>query len=115
MSIYSGFVLAENSTIIRPESSFVPDINFFDDLAAVIQNMDLVISIDTVFTHLAGALGKKTCLLMPYSAGKNWYWHEDDDFSLWYPSIRIYRQNKDNDWTAPLFQLKDDLHRFLNE
>jgi tetratricopeptide (TPR) repeat protein len=93
----------------------VDNLEDIDGLASIIDACDIIVTISNVTAHIAGALGKKTCLLMPYSAGKNWYWHEDDDFSLWYPSIRIYRQNKDNDWTAPLFQLKDDLHRFLNE
>ena len=86
-----------------------------DGLTSLIDACDIIVTISNVTAHIAGALGKKTLLLMPYAVGKHWYWHENDKFSLWYPSIKIFRQNKDNDWTTPLFQLKDDLRGFLNE
>jgi len=69
------------------------DINCFSDLGAVIQNMDLVISIDTVFIHLAGALGKKAYLLL--SGYHDWRWLLDINYSPWYNSLILYRRKND--------------------
>ena len=54
----------------------------FSDTAAVIEKLDLVITIDSSVAHLAAALGKKTFILLPYSA--DWRWFEDVDTTVWY-------------------------------
>jgi tetratricopeptide (TPR) repeat protein len=69
------------------------DINCFSDLAAIIQNMNLIISIDTVFIHLAGALGKKAYLLL--SSYHDWRWLLDINYSPWYDSLILYRRKND--------------------
>ena len=106
--------ILENDISFEVEKS-VDNYEDIDGLTSLIDACDIIVTISNVTAHIAGALGKKTLLLMPHAVGKHWYWHENDKFSLWYPSIKIFRQNKDNDWTAPLFQLKDDLRGFLNE
>lgn len=84
------------------------DINLFDDLAAVIENMDLVISIDTVFTHLAGALGKKTYLIL--ASYHDWRWLIDINYSPWYDSLTIYRRKKnENNWDRVFSDITKDL------
>lgn len=66
------------------------------DAAAIIEEMDLVISVDTVVAHLAGALGKEVWLLIPFVG--DWRWLSDTDRSPWYPSMRIFRQTALNQW-----------------
>ncbi|MBT6095533.1 MAG: hypothetical protein HOH04_11675, partial [Rhodospirillaceae bacterium] len=68
----------------------------FSDTAAVILNLDLVISPDTAVAHLAGALGKPVWLILPYAC--EWRWFEGRDDSPWYPSMRLFRQPELDDW-----------------
>lgn len=82
----------------NPEIIFIgKDIKNFTDLAIVIENMDLVISIDTVFVHLAAALGKKTFLLL--GDFSDWRWLLNIKNSIWYSSLIIFRKKmQDNDF-----------------
>ena len=68
----------------------------FSDTAAVIENLDLVISIDNVLIHLAGAMNKPAWALLPYVP--NWRWFLDSDTSIWYDSIKLFRQSSFGDW-----------------
>ena len=68
-----------------------------DGLLSIIQTCDVVVTTSNVTAHLSGALGKKTLLLAPYSAGRIWYWH-DEYQSSWYPSISIYPQDMKFEW-----------------
>lgn len=70
----------------------------FADTAAVVEALDLVVSIDTAVAHLAGALGKPTFLLL--STAGDWRWLTKRRDSPWYPSMRIFRQARPGDWTA---------------
>lgn len=82
----------------------------FADTAALIANLDLVISIDTSVAHLAGALGKPVWLLLPYAP--DWRWLLDREDSPWYPTMRIFRQELPGDWSAPLAKLAAELSAF---
>jgi tetratricopeptide (TPR) repeat protein len=68
----------------------------FDETAAFIQHLDLVITIDSAVAHLAGALGKPTWLLLPLMP--EWRWYPYGETSRWYPSMRIFRQRAYRDW-----------------
>ena len=68
----------------------------FADTAALIANLDLIISVDTAVAHLAGAMGKKVWLLLPFPP--DWRWLLDRSDSPWYPSIRLFRQETPGDW-----------------
>jgi hypothetical protein len=70
------------------------------DTAALIDNLDLVITIDTAVAHLAGAMGKKTWLLLMKQP--DWRWMLDRGDSLWYPNMRLFRQARPGDWTSPV-------------
>jgi ADP-heptose:LPS heptosyltransferase len=69
----------------------------FADTAALIQEMDLVISVCTSVAHLAGALDHKTWVLLPYSADYRWMLNEKE--SPWYPSVELIRSEKIADWS----------------
>jgi hypothetical protein len=75
----------------------------FGETAALMAALDLVISIDTVTAHLAGALGKHTILLLPYAA--DWRWLERRSDSPWYPSLALLRQSWPEDWRSVLQSL----------
>jgi hypothetical protein len=70
--------------------NFAPELSDFSDTAAVISQLDLVISVDTAVAHLAGALGKPVWILLPYVP--DWRWMLDRNDSPWYPTARLYRQ-----------------------
>jgi tetratricopeptide (TPR) repeat protein len=70
----------------------------FSDTAALIVNLDLVISIDTAVAHLAGALGKPVWILLQYVA--DWRWLMDGETSPWYPTARLFRQPRRRDWDS---------------
>ncbi|MCP4748731.1 MAG: tetratricopeptide repeat protein [Desulfobacteraceae bacterium] len=68
----------------------------FDDTAAAIANLDLVISIDTAAAHLAGAMGKPVWILLPKIP--DWRWMQDGSKSPWYPTARLFRQKQTGQW-----------------
>lgn len=68
------------------------------ETAALMANLDLVVTIDTSVAHLAGALGLRTWLLLPWRA--DWRWAEDDTTSDWYPQVRLWRQPRPGDWAS---------------
>lgn len=79
----------------------------FADTAALIESLDLVITIDTAVAHLAGALGKAVWILLPRAA--DWRWLVGRADSPWYPSARLYRQAGPGDWTGVLARVAQDL------
>ena len=79
-------------------------ISDFADTAGIISQTDLVISVDTATAHLAGALGKPVWTLLPYAADWRWRLHRTD--TPWYPSMRLFRQDKPGHW--------DDLMEEIN-
>jgi len=74
----------------------------------LIEACDLVVSTSNVTIHLAGALGKDTWVLLPFVSSFWWLLNRDD--SVWYPSIKIYRQKKFGDWIQPLTEIKGNLN-----
>lgn len=79
-------------------------INDFVDTASIIQNMDVIISVDTSLIHLAGSLNKESFLMLPWCP--EWRWFLDKSESPWYPSIKIYRQQSPGDWDSVVTQIK---------
>jgi len=75
-----------------------------DGLLSIIQTCDLIVTTSNVTAHLAGALGKTTFLLVPYSAGRIWYWHEEA-ISSWYPSISLYSQDQNFEWNGAIKEI----------
>ena len=83
----------------------------FTDTAALCDLMDVVISVDTSVAHLAGGLGKKTWILLPYIP--DWRWLLDRDDSPWYPSVKLYRQDNDRSWETVLQRVAADLQKLI--
>ncbi len=82
------------------------DAGDFADTAAVIMNLDLVVSCDTAVAHLAGALGRPAWLAL--NARSEWRWLYDRTDSPWYPSLRLYRQPSPGDWRGALEAMAAD-------
>lgn len=81
----------------------MPDCHDFMDTAALIQSLDLVISVDTAVVHLAGTLGKPVWLLNRFES--EWRWGLTGERSVWYPSMRIVRQRTRGDWRETLAEV----------
>jgi hypothetical protein len=79
----------------------------FADTAALIENLDLVISADTAVAHLAGALGKPIWMLSRFEG--NWRWMAPRTDSPWYPTMRIFWQERPGDWSGPIGQVEQEL------
>nr|WP_315889729.1 tetratricopeptide repeat-containing glycosyltransferase family protein [Kovacikia minuta] len=90
-----------------------PQLKDFADTAAVITQLDLVISVDTAVAHLAGALGKPVWVLLPFSA--DWRWMLEREDSPWYPTMRLFRQKQPGDWNGVLQQVSQSLLSPLNQ
>lgn len=82
----------------HPELSFPgPQIVDFADSAAIVENMDVIVSVDTSLAHLAGALGRPLHVLLPWSP--EWRWQLGRSDSPWYPQAVLHRQSDAGDWT----------------
>ena len=98
-------VLREHGEILDA----APALESFADTAALIQHLDLVISVDTSVAHLAGALGKPVWILLPYVPDYRWLLGRDD--SPWYPTARLYRQTASRDYAEVVDRVRTDLLR----
>lgn len=83
----------------------------FSDTAALIENCDLVISVDTSVAHLAGALAKPVWILLPYSP--DWRWLIDRDDSPWYPTARLFRQDRSRAWDSVMQRVHAELQNHI--
>jgi ADP-heptose:LPS heptosyltransferase len=81
----------------------------FGETAAVISELDLVITIDTAVAHLAGSLGKPVWLLLPYAS--DWRWMLDREDTPWYPGMRLFRQKRPGDWSDVIDRVTPELRR----
>ncbi len=84
----------------------------FRDSASIIEAMDLVISVDTSLIHLAGAMGKKAFLLLPYAP--EWRWLLERSDSPWYKSVKIFRQLKEGEWTRVIEDMRSELNTLFS-
>lgn len=105
-----------------PECTFKDSIVFFDeqfdtqhgafmDTAAVMKQLDVVISVDTGVCHLAAAMGVPTWILLPFPA--DWRWMLNRSDSPWYPSVRLFRQPSAEDWQTPLQEIVKAIQEIL--
>ncbi|CCE01649.1 tetratricopeptide repeat protein [Bradyrhizobium sp. STM 3809] len=96
-------VLADRSDIL----DLTADIRDFVDTAALIDNLDLVLTVDTSVAHLAGALGKPTWIMLPYTPDYRWLLDRDD--SPWYPSVRLFRQDARRNYADVVARMREAL------
>ncbi|MBR7745895.1 tetratricopeptide repeat protein [Undibacterium baiyunense] len=82
---------------------FSDKLHDFSDTAALCQSLDLIVSVDTSVAHLAGGLGKPVLLLLSFNA--DWRWLLEREDSPWYPSLKLIKQTKIDDWHTSLSKL----------
>ena len=85
----------------------------FADTAALVEQLDLVITVDTAVAHLAGALGKPVWMLSRHDGC--WRWLDGRDDSPWYPTLRLFRQRAPGDWTHPIAAVAAALDQFSRD
>ncbi|MFM0210169.1 tetratricopeptide repeat protein [Paraburkholderia sediminicola] len=88
-----------------------PEISNFSDTLAILQSLDLVITVDTSVAHLAGAAGRPVWILLPTCT--DWRWMADRDDSPWYPSARLFRQRELDRWDTVLDDVQTALRDYV--
>jgi Flp pilus assembly protein TadD len=88
-------------------TDWTEELKDFADTAALIANLDLVISVDTSVAHLAAAMGKPVWLLLPFIP--DWRWLLDRQDSPWYPTMRLFRQHTRGDWNGVIAKVAEEL------
>jgi tetratricopeptide (TPR) repeat protein len=92
-------------------ADFCAELKDFSDTAALISNLDLVISVDTSVAHLAGALAKPVWVMLPFVP--EWRWLLDRDDSPWYPTARLFRQDETRTWENVVARVRAALSEFV--
>ena len=92
----------------RVISEYRPLLDDFPGTAALISEMDLIVSIDSALAHLAGAIGRPVWVLLPYHA--DFRWLRDRTDSPWYPTAHLFRQRAKGDWRQVVGEVKAELH-----
>lgn len=114
-SLQKGPVTAQLSEL--PDPTAITDLSAeqsdFSDTAAIVANLDLVISIDTSVAHLTGAMGKPLWVLLHESP--DWRWLTERTDSPWYPSARLFRRQSGENWEAVLQRLRPEMEKLAQE
>jgi len=115
-----GNTLEERETLKRESGlsinkvEAIDSFNDIDGLASLIDACNFVVTTSNVTAHIAGALGKKVFLMVPYSKGRCWYWHDSLKQSLWYPSIQIFSQTEIGGWSVAIDEIKEKIKKEIS-
>jgi len=90
---------------------WTPELRDFADTAALIANLDLIISVDTAVVHLAGAMSKPVWTLLPFNP--DWRWMLEREDSPWYPTMRLFRQSVRGDWDSVIKRVAEALNVWI--
>jgi Flp pilus assembly protein TadD len=93
--------------------NFDHELKDFSETSAAIENLDLIIAVDTALVHLAGAMGKPVWTLLPYTP--DWRWLMEREDSPWYPTMRLFRQPACGDWGAVFDKIIEELRKLMSE
>jgi len=112
VSLQTGPQAREIHSLPDPAQIYNPmnEVNDFADTAAVVANLDLVISVDTSVVHLSGALNKPVWILMAYNAC-GWRWMMEREDTPWYPTGRIFRQKAAGAWSEVATRVERELRK----
>jgi ADP-heptose:LPS heptosyltransferase len=81
----------------------------FEDTGAILEHLDLIISVDTSVVHLAGGMGKPVWVLSRFDAC--WRWLQNRPQTPWYPTARIFGQKAPGDWTLVVAEVREALYK----
>jgi hypothetical protein len=98
----------------QPLVHFGSDIEDFADTAAIVEQLDLVICVDTSIAHLAGALNKPCWVMLP-GVRTDWRWMRDREDSPWYPGIRLFRQREAGNWDEVVERVRKALIAVMSD
>jgi hypothetical protein len=104
--------LPADSTIEILSDGFDEGGDAFVDTAAIMSNLDLIITSDTSIAHLAGALGRPTWVALKYVPDWRWLLNRDD--SPWYPTLRLFRQQTPGDWNFVFAKIAQELRSLMS-
>lgn len=90
-----------------------PAIRSFADTASLLQDLDMVVTVDTSVAHLAGAMGIPVWVMLPFAPDWRWQLHRQD--SPWYPSMRLFRQSSPGDWDEVFMRVRAELDDWIVE
>jgi Flp pilus assembly protein TadD len=113
VSLQKGEARAQLQQFDEGIADWMDDCEDFIDTAALMVNLDLIISVDTAVAHLAGALGKPVWLLNRFES--EWRWLLDREDSAWYPTLRIFRQVHRDDWDEVIGRVASALATWAND
>jgi Glycosyltransferase family 9 (heptosyltransferase) len=108
---WNSLQIGWNSALPFPMTDNTSRVDDFADTAALIAHLDMVVTIDTAVAHLAGAMGKKVLLMVPFAP--DWRWMQWWDDSPWYPTMKIFRQALPGDWSRTIEDVTNELKAFL--
>jgi tetratricopeptide (TPR) repeat protein len=101
---------SEQAALLPPGIAFTnlgDKLHDFSDTAALVANLDLLISVDTAVVHLAGAMGKPAWVMIPFIPDWRWGMHRQN--CLWYPTLRLFRQERPRDWSGVVERMRREL------
>ena len=100
IALQTGAAMAQIGDDLGPAPllSLGPELGDFADTMAILANLDLLITVDTAVGHLAGAMGKPAWIMLPFAP--DWRWGADGTTSPWYPSVRLFRQDRSRQWPS---------------
>ena len=99
--------LQKEGTPPFPMQDRMGEVGDFADTAGLVEGMDLVIAVDTAVAHLAGAMGRPVWMLSRFMGC--WRWLREREDSPWYPTMRIFRQQRSNDWVGVVGEVREEL------
>ena len=104
---FAFYSLQKGGAALPGVNDLGPELTDFTETGAVLQNLDLLITVDTAVAHLAGALGLPVWLLT--ALPPDWRWLEQGETTAWYPRFRIFRQSTKGDWAGVITQVTEAL------
>lgn len=87
--------------------NMAPHMNSWEDTASIIDGLDLIVTVDTSVLHLCGAMGKKTFALIPKFP--DWRWGLNTSENIWYPNVKLFRQQYHSDWKSAIKEIKEEI------
>ena len=94
-------------------NDYTSELGDFAATAALVMQLDLVLTVDTAVAHLAAALGKPVWVLLPYE--RDWRWLAEGETTPWYPGMRLFQQARRGDWHGLLQRVAAELERFRDD
>ena len=98
---------ATSSILAKHVTDLAPHLNDMSDTAAAMMNLDLIVTVDTAIAHLAGALARPVWTMLTYAP--DWRYMLDRTDSPWYPTMRLFRQNRPTGWDQVFGEVKQEL------